>query len=62
VTLKTNATAERVGNVIELTPQILSEPGYELPTVSKNIFGRKYRYYYCAGMYDPASFANSVSS
>jgi hypothetical protein len=54
--------AEKVGDVIEVTPQILSEPGYELPTISRNIFGKKYRYYYGAGMYDPGPFGNSVSS
>lgn len=62
VTLKTKATAEKVGDVIEVTPQILSEPGYELPSVSRNVFGKKYRYFYVAGMYDPGPFTNSVSS
>jgi hypothetical protein len=61
VTLSTNATAERVGDVIQLTSQILSDPGYELPTISWNVFGKKYRYYYVAGMYDPGPFGNSVS-
>jgi hypothetical protein len=62
VTLKTKATAKKVGDIIELVPQSLSEPGYELPTISRNVFGKKYRYYYCAGMYDPGPFRNSVSS
>ncbi|KDR21650.1 beta,beta-carotene 15,15'-dioxygenase-like [Zootermopsis nevadensis] len=60
VTLKTKAKAERVGDVIELTPQILSDPGYDLPVVSNNVFGKKYRYYYCSGMYDPGPFSNSL--
>lgn len=60
VTLKTKATARKVGDIIELVPQSLSEPGYELPTISRNIFGKKYRYYYCAGMYDPGPFRNSL--
>jgi hypothetical protein len=62
VTLKTKATAKKVGDIIELMPQSLSEPGYELPMISRNVFGKKYRYYYCAGMYDPGPFRNSVSS
>jgi hypothetical protein len=62
VTLKTKATAERIGDIIELTPQILSEPGYDMPTVSKNVFGKKYRYFYAAAMCDPGPFKNSVSS
>jgi len=60
VTLKTKATAEKVGNVIEVTPQILSEQGYELPSISRNVFGKKYRYFYGAGMYDPGPFRNSL--
>ncbi|GFG28821.1 hypothetical protein Cfor_02008, partial [Coptotermes formosanus] len=60
VTLKTKATAEKFGDVIEVTPQILSKPGYELPTVSRNVFGKKYRYFYGAGMYDPGPFRNSL--
>jgi hypothetical protein len=62
VTLKTKATARKVGDVIELIPQSLSEPGYELPTISRNVFGKKYSYYYGAGMYTPGPFRNSVSS
>lgn len=61
VTLETKARAEKVGDVIEVTPQILSEPGYELPSINRNVFGKKYRYFYGAGMYDPGPFRNSVS-
>jgi len=60
VTLKTKATAEKFGDIIQVTPQILSEPGYELPSISRNVFGKKYRYFYGAGMYTPGPFRNSL--
>lgn len=60
VTLKTKATAEKFGDVIQVTPQILSEPGYELPSVSRNVFGKKYRYFYGVGLYNTAPFGNSL--
>lgn len=60
VTLKTTATAVKNGDIIQVTPQILSEPGYELPTVSRTVFGKKYRYYYACGLYDPGAFTNAL--
>lgn len=61
VSLSKSATAEKINNIICVTPEILSEPGYELPTINKSLYGHKYRYYYATGMYDPGSFKNSVS-
>ncbi|XP_067003223.2 beta,beta-carotene 15,15'-dioxygenase [Anabrus simplex] len=61
VTLDSEVTAEKTGKIIHLTPRDLSsQPGYELPVINKQYFGKKYRYYYSVGMYDPGEFRNSV--
>nr|CAD7428112.1 unnamed protein product [Timema monikensis] len=62
VTLDSKATAEKDGDTVYLKPEDLSEPGYELPTINQQNFGKKYRYYYCSGMYDPGPFRNSVKT
>ncbi|CAG2068183.1 unnamed protein product [Timema podura] len=60
VTLDSKATADKDGDTVYLKPEDLSEPGYELPTINPQNFGKKYRYYYCSGMYDPGPFRNSI--
>lgn len=61
VTLKTTATAERKGNVIQVTSQALSRRGYEQPCINKAFLGRKYRYYYASGMIDCGDLRQTVS-
>ncbi|KAF4517702.1 hypothetical protein B566_EDAN013380 [Ephemera danica] len=58
---KTAARAVRRGDTVHLVPHKLSrDVGYELPSINKAFFTRKYRYYYATGMYDPNVFRNSV--
>ena len=63
VTLNTSATAELVElaeNVVFVSPQVITEPGYELPIINTEYLSRKYRYFYAAAMFDPGRYHNSV--
>lgn len=62
MTLKTTATAERKGNVINVSSQTLTaERGYEQPNINRDYLGRKHRYMYASGMIDGGNLRNSVS-
>lgn len=60
VTLNTKATAELVDDVVHVSPQVLTKPGYELPIINKEFLGRKYRYFYASSMFDPGCYHNSI--
>lgn len=62
MSLKTTATAERKGSVIQVTSQVLSRRGYEQPCINKAFLGLKYRYYYASGMIDCGDLRNTVST
>lgn len=60
VTLKTSATAEVVNDAVLVSPHILTQPGYEMPVINKQYFGKKYRYFYATAMFDPGQYHNSI--
>lgn len=60
VTLNTSATAELIDDVVHVSPQVITEPGYELPIINKQYLGRKYQYFYASAMFDPGRYHNSV--
>ncbi|KAG8231383.1 hypothetical protein J437_LFUL008931 [Ladona fulva] len=55
-----SAKAFKTGDYITVTCELLSEPGYELPTINRNRFGKKYRYYYAVGLFDQDPYRNSI--
>ncbi|XP_039276561.1 beta,beta-carotene 15,15'-dioxygenase-like [Nilaparvata lugens] len=60
ITISKKATAIKEKDTIWLSPELLSEPGYELPAINRQYFGVKYRFYYSTGMFDPGQFRNSL--
>lgn len=60
--INTQATAVLIEDTLWIEPEDLTNnQGYELPSVNLAYFGKPYRYYYAAGMYDPGPFRNTVS-
>ncbi|XP_046405913.1 beta,beta-carotene 15,15'-dioxygenase-like [Ischnura elegans] len=61
VTLKgTKATALKVGDAVTLTCEIISEPGYDLPTMNNSYYGKKYKYFYAVGLFNVGGYQNSI--
>lgn len=60
VTLKTTATAEWKGEIIEVTSEGLGSCGYELPCINPLYLTRKYRYFYGSGMIDAGQMRNTI--
>ncbi|RZF43304.1 hypothetical protein LSTR_LSTR001565 [Laodelphax striatellus] len=60
INISKTATAMKEKDTILLSPELLSEPGYELPVINREDSGIKYRFYYSTGMFDPGQFRNSL--
>ncbi|BES91568.1 Hypothetical protein NTJ_04378 [Nesidiocoris tenuis] len=55
-----SVSAVRKGNKIIIAGRNLTEPSYDLPTISSRVAGKKYTYFYASGMYGDGTFRNSV--
>lgn len=49
VTIKTGATAKRVGKQLVVTSEVVTQPGLELPTINKRFLTKKTSFYYGTG-------------
>ncbi|CAG7834316.1 unnamed protein product [Allacma fusca] len=61
VTLKSEATAVRKGNLVTLTPEILStEKGMELPAINRSFQSKKYDMFYGSSCFNESVYTNAI--
>ena len=61
VAVKSDATAVRVGSSIVLTPEVVTESGFEYPVINKKYLGKKNSFFYASGTYGESVFKNSIT-
>jgi len=61
VTASSSATAVRKGNHIIVTPEIITKPGLEFPTINRNFLCKKTNFYYATGSAGRSYFENAIS-
>lgn len=61
VCVKSTARAVRSGSSIVLTPEVLTQPGFEYPIINKKRLGKKNSYFYASGSLGESAFENSIT-
>ena len=61
VSVKSDAQAMRCGSSIIVTPEILTEVGFEYPVVNKRKTGKKNTFFYATGTMGDTPFRNSLT-
>jgi carotenoid cleavage dioxygenase-like enzyme len=61
VAVKSEATAIRTGSSVILSPEIMTEAGFEYPVINKKFLGRKNSFFYASGTYGESVFKNSIT-
>lgn len=60
VAIKSTASAIRQGSEIILTPEILTDRGFEMPVINQKFMGKKHSYFYASGVPGDSSFSNAL--